>query len=198
MNPEQVFDDYEPRSATPMRDFIRCRVCGGELNVEPFYGRQRQRCLECRFVQYTNPAPGVAVLVVDGDRLLLCRRSLTTSLRPGGWGLPGGHIEWDEDFLTAGRREVREETGVEVEVESIITVNSYFCEPDRHYLTVVLLGRATKGEPQGDGVETDAAHWFSALEPLPELAFPGDREIITRYFAEPFHGLPVDPRYSKA
>jgi 8-oxo-dGTP diphosphatase len=197
MDTEQVFEDYGPRSETPMNDYAFCRACGGELNVEYFYGRMRQRCIACRQVQYTNPAPGVAVLVVDGDRFLLCRRSLSTSLQPGRWCLPGGHVEWNEDFLSAGIREAREEAGVKVEIESIITVYSYFRDPERHYLAVVLLARAMDGQPHGDGVETDAARWFSALEPLPELAFPGDRHIIERYFAAPFRGAPVDPRYAR-
>jgi ADP-ribose pyrophosphatase YjhB (NUDIX family) len=194
---EQVFDDYEPRGETPMHDYVFCTGLRRQAKRRTLLRPYAPALPECRRVQYTNPAPGVTVLVVDGDRLLLCRRSLTTSLRPGGWGLPGGHVEWNEDFLTAGVREVREETGVDVEIESILTVFSYFCEPERHYLAVVLLGHALGGQPEGDGVETDAARWFSIHEPLPEFAFPGDRHIVARYFAAPFIGAPIDLRYAK-
>jgi 8-oxo-dGTP diphosphatase len=107
-------------------------------------------------------------------------------------------IEWHEDFLTAGIREVLEETSVQIDVDSILTVSANFFDPERHTIAVVLLGHPVAGEPQGDGVETDAARWFSSSDPLPELAFEGDRHIIERYFAQPFTGAPVDPRYARS
>jgi ADP-ribose pyrophosphatase YjhB (NUDIX family) len=194
MDVEQIFSEYEPLSQTPVQDYVFCMACGGKLAKEHFYGLMRQRCTDCRRVQYANPYPGVEVLVVDGDRFLLCRRSRTTSVKPGGWCLPGGHIEWNEDFLTAAIREVREEAGLEVEIDSILTVYAYFFDSERHYHTVTFLGHAVAGLPKGDNIETDAARWFSKHEALPDLAFPGQKHIIERYFEAPFTGAPVDLR----
>ena len=197
MDVQQVFSEYEPLSETPAKNYVFCMACGGKLAVEHFCGLMRQRCTDCRRVQYENPRPGVEVLVVDSDRFLLCRRSTTTSFKPGGWCLPGGHIEWNEDFLTAAIREVREEAGLDVEIDSILTVYAYFADSERHFHTVALLGRAVGGQAKGDGVETDAARWFSIREALPEFAFAGQRHIIEGYFDAPFTGAPVDRRFAR-
>jgi len=54
---------------------------------------------------------GTATLIVDaGNRLLMMKRS-----DDGCWGLPGGGLELGEDLEGAARREVREETGLELE-----------------------------------------------------------------------------------
>jgi ADP-ribose pyrophosphatase YjhB (NUDIX family) len=197
MDVRQVFPDYEPLSLGPHERFSFCPVCASKLTIELIGERPRQRCLNCRFIFFHNPAPGVPVLVVDEGRFLLCKRSTASLLGPGKWCLPGGHVEWDENFLRTGVREVKEETGVDIEIMSIISVTSIFHNRNNHSLAVVLLARAISGIAQGDGLETDAARWFSVAEPLPDMAFEGDRHIIERYFEAPFAGIPVDLRYAK-
>jgi ADP-ribose pyrophosphatase YjhB (NUDIX family) len=63
--------------------------------------------------------PGVAAVIFDGDRVLLQRRDDT--LR---WGLPGGGVEPGESVTRAIVREVREETGLDVEPLRLIGVYS--------------------------------------------------------------------------
>lgn len=63
---------------------------------------------------------GVANLIVDSyNRLLLLKRSDN-----GCWGQPGGAVEPGEIVETAARREVREETGLEVGEKSLFGVFS--------------------------------------------------------------------------
>jgi nucleoside triphosphatase len=58
------------------------------------------------------PLPAVAALIVAPDnRVLLVR----TSKWSGYWGVPGGKIDYGEEMLTALKREMREETGLEIE-----------------------------------------------------------------------------------
>jgi ADP-ribose pyrophosphatase YjhB (NUDIX family) len=63
--------------------------------------------------------PGVAAVIFADDRLLLQRRDDT-----GRWGLPGGGVEPGESVRQAIVREVREETGLEVEPVRLIGVYS--------------------------------------------------------------------------
>jgi len=64
--------------------------------------------------------PGVAAIIQDGDgRILLQQRSDN-----GLWGLPGGSVEIGESVQDAIVREVREETGLSVEVVRLIGVYS--------------------------------------------------------------------------
>lgn len=86
--------------------------------------------------------PSVSAFILDGEgRLLLHRRSDN-----GQWGLPGGSVEIGEPVAAAIAREVREETGLEVEVRRLIGVYSdpglqVVAYPDGnvvHYITTFL------------------------------------------------------------
>lgn len=59
--------------------------------------------------------PRTLAIVTHGDQVLLIRRGLHKKLWPGKYNAPGGHVELGEDPEEAGRRELVEETGVEVE-----------------------------------------------------------------------------------
>ena len=49
------------------------------------------------------------------DKLLITRRSRTLKSFPGCWVLPGGHLELNESLETCGLRELREETGIDIQ-----------------------------------------------------------------------------------
>ena len=58
-------------------------------------------------------AAGAAIF--RNDQILLLHRSSLAS-NPGAWDLPGGHVEPGETLPRAARREVREETGLDVKI----------------------------------------------------------------------------------
>ena len=129
---------------------------------------------------YRNPSPGVVVLVEDEDRVLLGKRS--DSVFGGGkWCLPGGFIEFNEDFLSTGVREFKEETGLNIEAVSILSVVTNFLSSDLHTLVVVLLGRMMGGHPT-PGDDIAELGWFQMAESLPEMAFEADQHIIERFW----------------
>lgn len=190
MEPQQVFTSYEGGPARERAGF--CLACGSPLHDHASGGRVRRACGACGFVRYRAPAPGVSVLVVDGERFLLCRRH-ERELAGGRWCLPCGYVEFDEDFLAAAAREVEEETGIVVEIRSILSVVSNFITPNVHTVVTVLLAHPVAGEARaGDDIEL--VRWFSAEDELPEMAFEADPHIIRRYFATRLPGAPVQKR----
>jgi 8-oxo-dGTP diphosphatase len=192
MEPRQVFG-FKPGEKPGTEVFIYCPRCGKRLP-----SRQGSsgplRCASCGYVNYKNPYPGVVVLVEEMGRVLLCRRD-PRSFEPGKWCLPGGFLEWDEDFLTAGIRETKEETGLEVGIDAILSVVSNSLAPDLHTLVVVLLGRV-KGGRMAAGDDAAEVSWVPLSGPLPEMAFEADAHIIRRYAETRPAGAQVDPRYA--
>jgi ADP-ribose pyrophosphatase YjhB (NUDIX family) len=141
--------------------------------------------------------PGVSILVIDGDRIVLCRRR-SASFGDGRWCLPCGYVEYDEDFLTAAVREVKEETGLDISVTRIVSVVTNYLTPGLHTLVVVMVAEPVGGDLVARDHDVDAVGWFAVSETLPELAFEADGHIIRRYFATHLTGAPVDPRFSGA
>ena len=75
---------------------------------------QRLECPECGFVAYASSKATTSALVEDAEgRLLLARRAIEPF--KGRWDTPGGFLEEGEHPLDGLRRELREETGLEVE-----------------------------------------------------------------------------------
>jgi ADP-ribose pyrophosphatase YjhB (NUDIX family) len=174
-----------------------CPRCGTPCHDVRINGLTRSRCPFCSYVHFVNPAPGVVVVVELDGRVLMCRRG--QDIGCGGlWCLPGGHIEFNEDFITAGLREVQEETGLQVEVKSILSVVSNFWDHGHSTFVAVLLASPLHGELRADGHETTELAWFTADDlPRDEIAFVADEHIIARYFATRDAGATVDPEYMR-
>jgi ADP-ribose pyrophosphatase YjhB (NUDIX family) len=67
-----------------------------------------------------QPVVAVGAVILDGDRVLLVKRRREPL--KGAWSLPGGVVELGETLEAALVREVREETGLDVEVGPVIEV----------------------------------------------------------------------------
>ncbi len=111
--------------------------------------------------QPRNPYPTVDVIIEAPGGVVLIERAH----EPRGWALPGGFIDYGEAPADAARREVKEETGLDVELTDLLFV---YGAPDRdprqHNLSVVYVARAS-GTPRG-GDDAARAEIF-ALDALP-------------------------------
>lgn len=88
---------------------VYCARCGNAMSRAP--GREGHlHCVGCGFVHYRNPLPAVALVVRNGDRVLLVRRAVPPA--KGMLCLPGGFLEMGETPREGGRRELLEETGL--------------------------------------------------------------------------------------
>lgn len=131
---------------------------------------------------YRYPRPAVTAdcvvlgLMPDGSRrLLLIQRG--NDPYKGMWAFPGGFMNMDETLEQCARRELKEETGLEVEgefveVKSFSTVDR---DPRGRTITVAFLVTVPVTEVKG-GDDAAKACWFP-LEALPPLAFDHD-EIL--------------------
>jgi 8-oxo-dGTP pyrophosphatase MutT (NUDIX family) len=127
-------------------------------------------------------AGGVVYRRLDGavEVALASRRTRRGELA---WGLPKGGIEQDEDSRRAAIREVREETGLEAEIEEDLGDIRYFYvwEGVRVRKAVhFFLMRATGGDVSLHDQEMEEVRWFPLAGALRKAAYRGEREILQR------------------
>jgi ADP-ribose pyrophosphatase YjhB (NUDIX family) len=153
-----------------------CPECGERLVEREKSGRLRKMCPACGFVEYRNPAVGVAVVLRDeAGRVLMGRRA--TGDYAGLWCIPCGYVEWGEDVREAAGREFEEETGVKVALGEVAAVHSNFHAPEKLTVGIWFFATALEGKPRPVDGEFTELGWFSPAEP-PELAFPTDGVVL--------------------
>ena len=95
----------------PLHQFKYCPKCGSDefaVNNE-----KSKRCSSCGFVYYFNPSAAVACFIRNEvGELLVVRRAKDPA--KGTLDLPGGFVDLHESAEEAVRREVKEETGLDV------------------------------------------------------------------------------------
>lgn len=95
------------------------------------------------------------------------------------WALPGGFVEENEDLETAAKRELKEETGVEVEsMEQVQAFGEPGRDPRGHTISIAFLSRIFCEEELKPADDAKAAKWFEIKNLINmDLAFDHD-EII--------------------
>lgn len=126
---------------------------------------------------------GVAIAVINetGEFLLQKRND-------GVWGVPGGFMELGESAEEAGRREVLEETGIQVgklELVGVFSGKQFFVKlpnGDEFYpVTIAYITREINGGSlKADGKETTEAKFFN-INDLPENLNPLIKNLIHQY-----------------
>ena len=125
--------------------------------------------------RYDYPRPALTVDLVLATRDSRPRVLLIKRLREpfaGKWALPGGFVDQGETLATAARRELKEETGVDItDIEQLYTAGAPGRDPRGWTVSVAFLARVDAKKVKATAAD-DAADvgWFP-LDALPELAF---------------------------
>ena len=108
----------------PLSEFKYCPKCGSAFFHE--HNFKSKACASCGFVYYFNCSASTAAFIQDAEgRLLTVRRANEPA--KGTLDLPGGFVDMDENAEEAVKREIREETGLEVS-----RVHYLFSIPNRY------------------------------------------------------------------
>lgn len=121
-----------------------------------------------------------AFILNDNCELLLQQRN--KSPEKGYWSIPGGRLEMFETFEQAVKREVKEETGVDVEVIDCLGICDHIIKTEnKHWVSPSYLCKIKSGEPQilEPTIHLDM-QWF-ALNNLPENITITTKDAIKKY-----------------
>jgi len=128
-----------------------------------------------------HPIPGVGVVILrraeTGVEVLLIQRGQPP--RQGQWSLPGGKQEWGETVQEAAKREVREETNLEVDILGLIDVVDLVDLPNTHYALIDFLATPTGGSLQAGSDAADAV-WVSVSALSDYALWSETQRIIAR------------------
>lgn len=144
------------------------RHTGKVLNSKrcPYCGRYVARDIVC------------SAIVVKDNKILLIKRSIDPE--SGKWALPGGYLSWDETTEEGVAREVKEETGIDVEIIKLLGVYS---DPHRvktealQNVAIVYLVKPVSSTFATPLDEVEEVEWVS-LDAVPQnLAFDHNKII---------------------
>ncbi|MBB4957034.1 NUDIX domain-containing protein [Micromonospora polyrhachis] len=162
--------------------YSHCSSCG---TVYPAQTDWPRVCATCEHTVWRNPIPvAVAILPVvtaSGLGVVVQRRDIEPAR--GLLALPGGFIEHGEDWRTALVRELREETGLLGDAD---TVRLFDVQSAPSGGTILIFGTlpAQPADQLPASAPTDeATEWLVVTEPT-ELAFSTHTEALTRFLAE--------------
>jgi 8-oxo-dGTP diphosphatase len=146
-----------------------CPRCRSELAGDA----ARLTCSACGFVVYASSKPTAGALCVEDGRVLLARRAAEPF--QGRWDIPGGFLEEGEDPVDGLRRELKEETGLDVEPQRFLGVwmDRYGGDSTAEAtLNLYWIARIVDGDPE-PADDVSELRWFdrNALPRRDELAF---------------------------
>jgi 8-oxo-dGTP diphosphatase len=163
-------------SAKIFEEINYCLRCGHPLELVEHFGKLRPACSNCGWMYFADPKVAVAALIEQGDQILLARR--VNDPQRGLWTLPAGFVDAGEDPLRALERECLEETGLQVQVLSLLDVLAGQEHPRGAHILIVYRVKVVSGVLR-PGDDVDAVAFFSRYD-LPRLAFSTTLRILEK------------------
>ena len=128
---------------------------------------------------------GIGVMIIDDGKVLLghrlSKRSDTGGIQePDCWSLPGGKQEMFETMFEGAKREIKEETNLDIYELELFGATDDIAK-DRHFVTLHIIAKSFSGELIAmEPEKEDKWEWFN-LNKLPENIYSPSKKFIDNY-----------------
>ena len=128
-----------------------------------------------------NVRVGVGVFVFKDGKFLLQKRQ--GSHGEGTWSLPGGHLEHGESFEDTARREVKEESNLDIKnIRFGAVTNDIFESENKHYVTVWMLSDWAGNDLKNMEPNKCTAQQWHTFDDLPRPLFLSWNQLFASEF----------------
>jgi 8-oxo-dGTP diphosphatase len=125
------------------------------------------------------PKVGVGVMVIKDGKVLLGKRKDSHGVGEYAW--PGGHLEYMESFEECAKREVLEETGMQIKNIRFARLLNLKAYSPKHYVDIGLIADWDSGEPQLlEPDKMESWSWYD-IDKLPRPLFGPELSTIEAY-----------------
>lgn len=118
-------------------------------------------------------------IIIEDQKVLLIKQ------KDNNWGFPKGHVEEGETEEETAAREVKEETNIDVEIESSKKYEMEYYLPNGNLKQVVLfIAKKIGGEEKRQQEEIAELNWYTFEEALEILTFNNTKEVLKKVMKE--------------
>ncbi len=128
---------------------------------------------------------GIGIMIKDGNKVLLGHRSKNRKdtggiFEPDTWTFPGGKQEFSETIFEAAKREVKEETNLEIDDLEVFGASDDI-QPSKHFVTIQIIANKHSGNLKVmEPTKEDEWKWFD-LNNLPMNIYSPTKQFIDKY-----------------
>jgi len=151
--------------------YTYCPQCKSEMDLSEEY----PKCPNCNLTIYKNSIPCVGIFIVKDNKVLMHKRNIEPFL--GSWDIIGGILDNGEHPQKGIKREVKEETGLEVEPTEILGIYMDEYNDGRKTLNIHYIGEVVGGKIKANE-EVLALEWLDIKDIKIKNSFKNTLEAL--------------------
>lgn len=118
-------------------------------------------------------------IIFDGDKVLVLQQAA------GHWGFPKGHVEKNETEVETATREIKEETNLDVEINTNYRYSESYSPAEGIEKEVIyFIAKVTGGKIKPQEEEVQKIEWLNYEEALNRLTFENSKNLLKKALKE--------------
>lgn len=139
-------------------------------------------------INENSPKVGLGIVIVNNKGKILVGKRIGSHAQK--YSIPGGHLDLGETFENGAKREIKEETDLNISDPKVIAVTNNletYREEGKHYISLVLLVTKFSGELKNMEPEKCESWMWADPNNLPEPHFDASRLAVSCFIKGSFY-----------